>query len=95
MLVDGAGAAWSRLFWLEPESAPGPRTSGAGAAQKSGGSATLITHQMHGGYKEMESDSWYISGLCNVLQYMYVREKTVDSKSTKYLDKNRGFSLYQ
>ena len=41
MLVDGAGAAWSRLFWLEPESAPGPRTSGAGAAQKSGGSTTL------------------------------------------------------
>ena len=26
-------------FCLEPESAPGPRTSGAGAAQKSGGSA--------------------------------------------------------
>ena len=78
MNVHGAGAALSRLFlpgagagpfWSE--SAPGPRTSGAGAAQKSGGSATLITHQMHGGYKEMESDSWYISGLCNVLQYMY------------------------
>ena len=38
----------SRLFlpgadpiWSEPESAPGPRTSGAGAAQKSGSSATL------------------------------------------------------
>ena len=29
-------------IWSEPESAPGPRTSGAGAAQKSGGSATLI-----------------------------------------------------
>ena len=30
-------------IWLEPEPelAPGPRTSGAGAAQKSGGSATL------------------------------------------------------
>ena len=50
ILVHGAGAAWSRLFlpgagadpiWSEPESAPGPRTSGAGAAQKSGGSATL------------------------------------------------------
>ena len=26
----------------EPESAPGPRPSGAGAAQKSGGSATLM-----------------------------------------------------
>ena len=51
MKVHGAGAALSRLFlpgagadpfWSEPESAPGPRTSGAGAAQKSGGSATLI-----------------------------------------------------
>ena len=29
-------------IWLEPESAPGPRTSGAGAAKKSGGSATLF-----------------------------------------------------
>ena len=46
----GAGAAWSRLFLpgagadpsrSEPESAPGPWPSGAGAAQKSGGSATL------------------------------------------------------
>ena len=43
MLVYGAGAAWSRLFCLEPEPtqfrsepepAPEPRTSGAGAAQK-------------------------------------------------------------
>ena len=34
----GAGAD---PIWSEPESAPGPRTSGAGAAQKSGGSATL------------------------------------------------------
>ena len=41
----------SRLFlpragadptWSEPESAPGPRTSGAEAAKKSGGSATLV-----------------------------------------------------
>ena len=46
----GAGAAWSRLFLLgagaDPiwsESAPGPRTSGAGAAKKSGGSATLVS----------------------------------------------------
>ena len=40
MLMYGAGAAWSRLFlpgaganpiWSEPESAPGSRTSGAGA----------------------------------------------------------------
>ena len=47
----GAGAAWSRLFLpgagadprrSEPESAPGPRLSAAGAAQKSGGSATLL-----------------------------------------------------
>ena len=31
-------------IWSEPEqeSAPGPRNSGAGAAQKSGGSATLV-----------------------------------------------------
>ena len=44
-------SAWSRLFLpgagadpilSEPESAPGPWTSGAGAAQKSGGSATLV-----------------------------------------------------
>ena len=48
---DGAGAAWSRLFLpgagadpsrSEPESAPGPWQSGAGAAQKSGGSAILV-----------------------------------------------------
>ena len=50
MLVYGVGAAWGPLFLYgtgadaslsEPESAPGPRTSGARAAQKSGGSATL------------------------------------------------------
>ena len=29
--------------WSESESAPGPRTSGAGVAQKSGSSATLST----------------------------------------------------
>ena len=61
--MSGAGAAWSRPFFLEPpffsgtgadvradpirsepESAPGPWASaaGAGAAQKNGGSATLI-----------------------------------------------------
>ena len=49
--MHGAGAVWNRLFlpvagadpiWSEPELAPGPRTSGAGAAQKCGGSATLI-----------------------------------------------------
>ena len=34
----GAGAD---PIWSELESAPGPRTSGAGAVQKSGGSATL------------------------------------------------------
>ena len=41
MLAYGAGATWSRLFlpgadpiWLEPESAPRPKTSGAGAVQK-------------------------------------------------------------
>ena len=38
MLVYGAGAD---PIWSEPESAPELRTSGAGAAQKSGGSATL------------------------------------------------------
>ena len=50
----GAGAAWSRLFYRgagadpsrsEPESALGPWSSGAGAAQKSGGSATLPASQ--------------------------------------------------
>ena len=51
ILVSGAGAACSRPFaWTrstlyclvpEPELAAGPRTSGAGAAQKSGSSATL------------------------------------------------------
>ena len=55
MLVYGAGAAWSRLFlpgagadpiWSEPESAPGPRTSGvgAGAAKKNGGFAPLTEY---------------------------------------------------
>ena len=39
LFLPGAGAD---LIWSEPESAPGPRTSGAGAAQKSGGSATLV-----------------------------------------------------
>ena len=45
----GARAAWSRLFLpgadpsrSEPESAPGPWPSGARAALKSGGSATLV-----------------------------------------------------
>ena len=37
----GAGADPSRLE-PEPESAPGPWQTGAGAAQKSGGSATLL-----------------------------------------------------
>ena len=37
--LPGAGADPSRS---EPELAPGPWPSGAGAAQKSGGSATLI-----------------------------------------------------
>ena len=49
--MHGAGAAWNRLFlpgagadpiWSEPELAPGPHTSGAGATQKCGGSATLV-----------------------------------------------------
>ena len=45
MLLHGAGAAFflpgagADPMWSE--AAPGPRTSGAGAAQKSGGSATL------------------------------------------------------
>ena len=38
MLVYGAGAD---PIWSEPESAPGPPTSGAGAAKKNVGSATL------------------------------------------------------
>ena len=36
--LPGAGA---EPIWSEPESAPAPRTAKAGAAQKSGGSATL------------------------------------------------------
>ena len=39
----GAGADPSRS---EPESAPGPWPPGAGAAQKSGGSATLVLGTM-------------------------------------------------
>ncbi len=39
LFLPGAGADLSRS---EPESAPGPWPSGAGAAQKSGGSATLV-----------------------------------------------------
>ena len=53
----GVGAAWSRLeppffafcwsWCMEPDSAPGLQTSGSGAiaeaAQKDGGSATLLT----------------------------------------------------
>ena len=48
----GAGATWSRLvwpgagadpIWSEPDLAPGPWTSGAGATKKSGGSATLLS----------------------------------------------------
>ena len=47
----GAGAGWSRIFLpgagadpsrSDPESAPGPWPFGAGAAQKSSGSATLV-----------------------------------------------------
>ena len=41
LFLPGAGAGADPI-WSEPESAPGPRTSGAGAAKKSGGSATLI-----------------------------------------------------
>ena len=40
----GADPIWSKP---EPESAPGPRTSGAKADQKSGGSATLLVHRKH------------------------------------------------
>ena len=39
LFLPGAGAD---PIWPEPESAPGPWTSGAGATQKSGGSATLL-----------------------------------------------------
>ena len=38
-MLPGAGAD---PIWTEPESARGPRTSGAGAAQKSGGFATPV-----------------------------------------------------
>ena len=39
-MLPGAGAD---PIWSEPTPAPGPRTSEAGAVQKSGGSATLLT----------------------------------------------------
>ena len=43
----GAGATFflpgADPIWSEPESAPGPRTSGPGVAKNSGGSASLIT----------------------------------------------------
>ena len=39
-LLPGAGAD---PIWSEPESAPGPQTSRARAAHKSGGSATLVS----------------------------------------------------
>ena len=38
--LPGAGAD---PIWSEPESAPGPRTSGAGGAKKSGGSGYFFT----------------------------------------------------
>ena len=38
LFLPGAGAV---PIWSDPESTPGPRTSGDGAAQKSGSSATL------------------------------------------------------
>ena len=52
MLVYGAGAAFftgagADPICLEPESAPGPRTSGAGDAKNSGGSATLSTSAIY------------------------------------------------
>ena len=51
MLVYGAGAFGAAFFlpeaganpiWADPELAPGPWTSGAGATQNSGGSATPV-----------------------------------------------------
>ena len=47
--LPGAGAD---PIWSEPELAPGPRTFGAGAAQESGGSATLLLCPM----------AWQITG---------------------------------
>ena len=57
MLVYGAGDAFlpgagADPIWSEPESAPGPRTSGAEAAQKNSGSATLVVATL-----ETETDS--------------------------------------
>ena len=59
------GAAWSRFFcWSEPgadpsrsepESVPGPWPSGGGAAQKSGGSATLPSCKLFNDYKSIWS----------------------------------------
>ena len=48
--LPGAGADPSRS---EPESAPGPWPSGAGAAQKSGGSATLVINKEYFNRKKL------------------------------------------
>ena len=69
--MDGARAAWSRVclpragadpIWSELKSASGPRTSGAGDAQNSGGSSTtlLVTQSLKRpemyGYEGSQSD---------------------------------------
>ena len=77
----GAGATWSRLFlpgagddqtWSELESAPGPRTFGAGAAQNSDGSATL-TESLHQVLdSEMDRARFFQGGLETDLHYKAV-----------------------
>ena len=84
MLVYGAGAAWSRPclpeagadpFWSKPESAPGPWTSRAGAAQKSGGSVTL----------ELTAYKMYMRPKAGDTTALYTVEKIQKKKKNKHL----------
>ena len=83
MLVYGAGAAWSRLFlqagadpiWSEPESALEPRTSGAGAALKSGGSVTLFAspNKLQTVSGEISVDQPLLGGLLESATWLQIR----------------------
>ena len=47
-------------IWSEPESAPEPRTSAARAAQKSGGSATLLKMYNKQSINQTKQSKWLI-----------------------------------
>ena len=69
--IPGGGAAWSRgadPIWPEPESAPGPRTSRAGSAEKSGGSAITGYQLQLNGHK---AESHYYYSTDGRLQLLY------------------------